>query len=342
MKVGILKSYKNPTMIDRIAAMSVKELSGTPIFFNIKDVDFENKIIKCKRLKNGQWEEAVSEFPDVVYNDLPQTKEVPYNLYRKLESYGIPFTTHRLGVSKSQYQRIFDSNSTIQQHLIPTHNINTADDVLMYCDYYGKIALKPNFGHRGKGVKFIHKNTSNEYTVYHHDKTQDRFERSEALALINRLLDERKHHVQKQIVSTVQGTNLPLTLRSYMGRGINGRWFNLFNVINIDYLGSSIVNPTQGSARTPLKKFLKVTYSSEEATKFTDKLKALNTQIVKEYQGNFKFLIDALGIDYVIDENNHIYIVEINGFPGMRPESGKAVYNMIRFAEHLYKQKQRK
>ncbi|WP_096550477.1 YheC/YheD family protein [Ureibacillus thermosphaericus] len=177
MLVGILKAYKTPTIIDRMAAMNVKELNGSAIFFNIHDVDFENEIIKCKRLVNGVWKSGYSEFPDVVYNDLPQTDATPYKLYRKLESKGIPFTTKRLGISKSEYQRLFDKGSVIQKHLIPTHHIQSAEEVLIYCEQYEKIALKPNYGHKGNGVKFIHTECDDNFTIYHHDKLKNTFNR---------------------------------------------------------------------------------------------------------------------------------------------------------------------
>lgn len=122
-----------------------------------------------------------------------------------------------------------------------------------------------------------------------------------------------------------------------MGRGVNGKWFNLFNYAAMDYKTGGVVNVSQGAGLQFYPNFLEREFPHDNGESFAKKLKELSHKIVNAYQAKFTEEIDAIGLDYIIDKSGPPYMVEINYYPGTRPNRDICIYNQVRFAEYLYK-----
>lgn len=249
-----------------------------------------------------------------------------------------PLTVHHRPMDKATCNEIFRDNPLLKDHLIPTFKVGNAQDVMNYVTQYSQVALKPNQGHKGFGIKFIRKKR-NSFIFLNEDGSKEVLEKDAFLTKVNHLLGDRNYHIQPEIKSHLTGTEYPFVIRSYMGRGREGRWFNLFNYSAMDYLTDGVVNVSQGAALQFFPNFLERQFEKEEAQVFSDKLQRISFEFVKTYQNRIDEDIDAIGIDYIVDTKGHIYMVEINYYPGTRPNSDICTVNYVRFAYYLYHKK---
>lgn len=338
ISLGILRSYKLPGMSDRLIAMTAKEINGDAIFFNIEGVDFDKKIIKGRRLRNGVWVESASLFPDIFFNDLPQSNAL-YQKYLQLERVSNRrLLIHHRTIDKAGCNSLFKNYPDIMPHLVPTFSVDKVSQIIALLEQYRRIVLKPNSSHKGYGIKFIRQYDDTKYELLHETGKTELLTVTELSAALEKLLPEKRYHIQPEIISHLKGTNFPFVIRSYMGRGINGQWHNLFNYAAMDYQTGGVVNVSIGSALQFFPNFLERQFEPEAREVFIKKLRELSFKIVKAYQENLDEEIDAVGIDYVIDPDGKPYMVEINYYPGTRPHNDLCTYNQVRFAEYLCKE----
>jgi len=79
------------------------------------------------------------------------------------------------------------------------------------------------------------------------------------------------------------------------------------------------------------------TYGEVQAKMVKTNLNRTAIEIAKQAQTIVAPMIDALGLDFAIDENQKIYIIEINAFPGTRPFEANVERYAIPYALFLAK-----
>ncbi|HIW07202.1 MAG TPA: YheC/YheD family protein [Candidatus Ignatzschineria merdigallinarum] len=319
--------------------MTAKELGYDAVFFNISNVDYSSRIINGKRLVFGEWLECSTPFPDIIFNDLPAKYEV-YKKYLELENISNSrLLIHHRTIDKAACNNLFQNYPEIIPHLIPTFNVKTSKDVLNYVNQYKRIALKPNNGHKGFGIKFLRQQENGELQLQHENGNNELLSIPDVSIFLEKILSDKKYHIQPEIISHLRDSNFPFVIRTYMGRGINGQWFNLFNYAAMDYKTGGVVNVSQGAGLQFYPNFLEREFPHDKGKAFAEKLRSLSHKIVQAYQSGISEEVDAIGLDYIVDESGKPYMVEINYYPGTRPNSDICVYNQVRFAEYLYKKK---
>lgn len=75
---------------------------------------------------------------------------------------------------------------------------------------------------------------------------------------------------------------------------------------------------------------------------FRRKLNAVAVGTARQIQKDIDFKIDAIGIDLGIDEENNIFIIEVNTFPGTRPFEALLENHAIPYSIYLAKNKSNK
>lgn len=338
MLLGILKTYKNPSISDRIAAMTAKELGGDAIFFNIENVNYKAGVVDGKKLVMGNWVECTLPIPDVTLNDLPNGEKYRQYLFFEKTTHS-PLVVHHRKIDKAACNDLFQNYPEITPHLIPTVNVKNAIEVLQYLNQYNRIALKPNIGHKGYGIKFIRKQDNDTFILQHENGLQESLSIQDLSIFLDKKLSTSAHHIQPEIISHLKDTEFPFVIRSYMGRGVNGQWFNLFNYAAMDYKTGGVVNVSQGAALQFYPNFLEREFPEDKGKEFSERLRVLSYKIVQAYQSSISEEIDAIGLDYIVDNSGTPYVVEINYYPGTRPNNDICIYNMVRFAEYLYHKK---
>lgn len=332
MIVGLLRNYKTPLVKDRVAAMAIKELGEEAIFFSIQDVNYNQKIIKCLKLIKGEWVEAISYFPDVVYNDIPA--RLSSKLYKELEDYGIPFTTHRLDFNKFQLNEIMRKDEFLSQFTIETKRYINPEQFNQFLIEHNEIVLKPNRGHKGLGVKMLTlKNDKVE--VENHNGEKNLYSIEELKFRFLNQMDMENYHLQKKVNSkTRYGT--PFIIRSYVGRNGKGNWINYFHYAAIRLNDNNIINVSRGSAICYIDYFLEDNFGAD-SRKIKKDLNEITISIANRVQKYSKPKLDALGVDIGIADDGKLYIFEVNAFPGTRPFEALVENHATRYAIFLAK-----
>ncbi|WP_368652308.1 YheC/YheD family protein [Ornithinibacillus sp. 4-3] len=330
--IGMLRRYKKPMIKDAVAAMFAKEHQAEVIFFTADKIDFKRKLIYGCKYKYGTWVEEVSYFPDVVYNDIPLRKDEP--IYERLKQEGIPFTTHRLGKNKMEFQEAMAKNPYLSKYIIETIPYNSVETLRKLLDKHKTVFLKPNKGHKGLGIQIF-------------EKTKDGIHIRDAVGLDKEILDSylesikdiNYYHFQPGIHSVTPQGN-PFIIRSYVGRNGKGNWINFFHYAAISNNKNKIVNVSVGSSMSYITPFLESMYEEEEAKKVKSNLNTVTIEIAKQTQKLVTPMIDALGLDLGINQNGDIHIIEINAFPATRPFEAGVEKLAIPYALYLAKNHQ--
>ncbi len=313
--IGMLRRYKNPMVKDAVAAMFAKEHRAEVIFFTSDQIDFDKKLIYGRKYKYGSWVEEVSYFPDVVYNDIPLRKDAP--TYNRLEQEGIPFTTHRLGKSKMEFQDAMATNSYLTKYMIETIPYNGAETLRQMLDNYKTVFLKPNRGHKGLGIT-VFENVNNGIHVSDAVDLDKVILDSDLESYLSSIKDIEYHHLQPGINSVTPQGN-PFVIRSYVGRNGRGNWRLFFHYAAISSSKSKIVNVSVGSSMSYITAFLESMHGEKKAKTIKTNLNTVAIEIAKQTQTLVTPMIDALGLDLGINKNGDIYIIEVNAFPATRP-----------------------
>lgn len=331
--IGMLRKYKNPMVKDSVAAMFAKEHQAEAVFFTPEQIDFEQKLIFGRKYKQGSWVEEVSYFPDVVYNDIPLRKDAL--IYNKLEQQGIPFTTHRLGKSKMVFQDAMSTNTFLTKYMIETNPYNGIESLRQMLKDHKTVFLKPNRGHKGLGITVFEK-VDNGIHISNAVGLDKVILASDLETYLKEIKNIEYHHLQPDINSVTPQGN-PLVIRSYVGRNGRGNWRLFFHYAAISHTKSKIVNVSVGSSISYITAFLESVYGEEKARDIKANLNKVAVETAKQTQTLVTPIMDALGIDFGMNKNGDIYIIEVNAFPGTRPFEALVERQAIPYTLYLAK-----
>ena len=341
--IGMLHHRRNPEkVIKSYAYAAVAKAEGAELlFFSPGRVDFDKKIIDGYTYKDGKWQEVKSRFPDVVYNaGSPEKLKKSQNIVDRLKE-KLPFTTNSIGNKLSVYYRL-KLDGTFADYLIPSHNILSIKQFFHYLDYYRKIVFKPVNGHKGQNITYIEK-MDNKYIIRINNSNQY-INKLELKEFMINSLQKDKFIVQPYIKSVTKSGNA-FDLRLHTQKNGEGKWVITSIYPRIGPIGSIVSNINSGGATNYLEPFLKQEYGDkyydikQYLRQFCLKLAHKMDELQMKY---FNETIDELGIDVGLDENNKIWIFEVNWRPGCPPTfylELDVVKNMINYACYLAKKR---
>ncbi|WP_235848384.1 YheC/YheD family protein [Litchfieldia alkalitelluris] len=338
--IGMLHHRQDPnTVIKSYAYAAVAKAEGVNfIYFTPGMVDSENKKINGLILENGKWKKQKSRFPDVIYNDgspekLAKSKEV----IKELQNEGIPFTTHSIGNKWSVYQRIKASKKLVQ-YLIPSEIINNIGGFYHFTHAFEEVVVKPTDGRKGQGIYFI-KIVDEGFKV-----TQDQTDRILSKKKMNRLVTswvENGHYLIQPYISSKTKSGQVFDLRLHAQKNGEGKWVITTIYPRIAPRGTIVTNINNGGNTNYLEPFLKQEFP-ENHYDLKRTLEYFTIALAEHLDylqvTHFNELIDEIGIDVGLDENQKIWIYEVNWRPGCPPAfylELDVVTNDIQYAIYL-------
>lgn len=335
MIIGLLHIRKDPKKVSRAYLYAaIAKLEGVELFyFTSKDVDFNEKTINGFFNENGKWVKRITCFPDVVINvggpnTLKQTM-----IFDRLSRY-VPFTSYKVGTKLSVYERIKKAK-LFSEHVIPYRRIRNAKQVIDFIEEYKKIIIKPRSDSHGNMVHYL-EGCDNGYLIKYRDK--DTILSKEQLThYVNQLLTKRIMLVQKYIESR-RKTNEPYDLRLHMQKDDHGKW-NITSIIpRVGPHDKIITNISQGGQLSLFDRFVAIEFG-KNAKEIKDKVEKFCYDFSKHFDILYPYNFDELGIDVGIDENQKIWIYEVNWRPGHVFIESKAAKNAVKYAIYLAKTK---
>ncbi|WP_186670332.1 YheC/YheD family protein [Sporosarcina sp. BP05] len=337
--IGMLHHRKDPkTVIKAYAYAVVAKAEGARFFyFSPGEVNFVNRSIRGQVYENGQWIERVMSFPDVIYNagspeKLAKSKEIIQKLKNE-----IPFTTHSIGNKWNVNERLKEAKE-FSNYLIPTEIVKDTEHFFKFIAAFEKVVFKPIDGRKGKGIFFISKNVTG-FQV-RKDSASTNYSRLQLNDLIKSKLSTGTFIIQPYIQSVTKSGQV-FDFRLHVQKNGEGKWVITTIYPRIAPTGSIIANINNGGFTNYLNPFLQQEFK-DEAFNIRRTLEYFSLSLANHLDElqmcQFEEVIDEIGVDIGLDENNKIWIYEVNWKPGCPPAfylELDVVINSIQYAIYL-------
>lgn len=312
--IGMLHHRAEPEKVKKAYAYSVvAKAEGVEFFyFTPGKVDIENQKIIGKYYENGEWIEKEYPFPDVIYNASYPLGEKAERTFDYL-SERITFTSHSIGDKLSVYKRIKEGKE-FKQYLIPTLELTNVKDLLDMINLYPKIIMKPITGHQGEGILFIEKE-DDEFKINDAGKISI-YTKEELLDLVLLKIQEQEYIVQRFISCQIKSGHVS-DFRLHVQKNGEGRWVITSIFPRIGPLGSITSNLGSGGYTAFLDNFLQKEFN-DDWFNVKRSLEYFSLSFSNHFDSLYDdFPLDELGIDVGIDENQRLWLFEVNWRPGI-------------------------
>ncbi|WP_342443236.1 YheC/YheD family protein [Lysinibacillus sp. FSL K6-0075] len=340
--IGMLHHRLDPTTVLKSYAFAAvaKAEGATFFYFTPKSVDFAKRSIRAKVYEDGQWQEKTMPFPDVIYNaGSPEKLSVSKEIIDRLKE-EIPFTTHSIGNKWNVMKRLQEAKE-FEQYLIPSEIVKDADLFHKFVNYYKRVVFKPIDGRKGKGIYFITK-AGAKYFEVRKDSITTTYTKPQLDALIKEQLASGTFIMQPYIQSVTRSGQV-YDFRLHVQKNGEGKWVVTTVYPRIAPNGSIIPNINNGGYTNYLDPFLEQEFK-EEAYNIRRMLEHFSLSLahhLDEIQmAKFGEVIDEIGIDVGLDQNQKIWMYEVNWRPGCPPAfylELDVVIHSIRYAMYLAK-----
>ncbi|MEW9501935.1 YheC/YheD family endospore coat-associated protein [Jeotgalibacillus marinus] len=313
--IGMLHHRADPNKVKKAYAYSgVAKAEGVEFFyFTPGKVDIENETILGKYYENGVWIDKEYPFPDVIYNaSYPLTEKaeriVDY-LYDR-----IPFTSHSIGDKVSVYERIMKGKE-FKEFLIPTLELTNVKMLLDMINLYPKIIMKPLSGHQGSGILFIEKGDDETFKINEAGNISI-YTKRELLALTLLKMQKEEYLVQKFISCQIKSGHV-YDFRLHVQKNGEGKWVITSIYPRIGPLGSITSNLGNGGYTAYLDRLLQEEFN-DDWFNVKKTLEHFSLSFSKHFDTLYDGTsFDELGIDVGIDDNQKLWVFEVNWRPGV-------------------------
>lgn len=326
MKVGFLRFDDKPGIKAKGIAFISKYYDIEFFYFTPESVDLEREIIMGKFLINGEWVEKETGFPDIIDNapSRPQDRD----LYSKLKKKS-PMITYRIG-DKEKVLSLLQKDSKYSKYLIDSKILTSLDDFNEFVEKYEYIILKPKGGNMGKNI-FKCFRSKNGFCIQTDKVDKNINSEIELNEFLSTFYD--KYQIQEYINSTTFEGH-PFDVRLHVQRGKGGSWkiVKIYPRIGLSQKVTS--NISQGGGISNLNSFLRNQYI-ENHNEIWSELRSLSLSLPRDFQKNYTYTLDALGIDVGIDRNGNLKIFEINTYPGSNFLDLESAIVRVDYYKHL-------
>lgn len=302
--------------------------------FTPEDINWNDKRISGLILENGVWKKGIRDFPVVVYNRC-YTRST--GITRRLERYigqGKVFNIYTMFDKYETYNFFYDSR--LAEYMIPTWPY---DPILLIRKLSnGESALiKPAKGSLGSGVIKLNK-IGNEYFAYLQTVYPDAVFSTtrELFFYINKVMVKNPYYIIQPFINFMKDEDSVFDMRFLVQKNGDGVWqitadlcrmsFDDFYVTNLAY---EII---------PVQDVLKQLDLDETIMTQMKDISIEAAMIIEEKVGPF----GELCVDFGIEENGRLWIIEINGKPdkSLFKEISHEIYRKalitpLQYAEYL-------
>lgn len=306
--IGMLRQFKRPNKLVRVAALEAEKLNCDFIFFHPEDINFKNQTISGQVYRNGKWEKQISRLPDAVDNS--PSRKAYREIYKKLEEF-TPLTMRRIGNKDVIAKRLIEQRMFANM-VIPYEEVSSVQQVMDYLEQYNQIIIKPSGGNQGKGIHFLMKQ-ENEY-VWHDNNEAYLINHAELIEELNEIA--KSHMIVQPFITSMTKEGRPFDIRVHIRRNGQGEWQLVKMYPRVGKLGSIVSNVSQGGYIGDLQEVLQENFGDEKASAMEAELKAFATLFPERFQRGYDKPLDALGIDIGVDSSGELWMFEVNSFPG--------------------------
>ncbi|WP_066320408.1 YheC/YheD family protein [Bacillus sp. FJAT-29814] len=328
--VGMLHYRNNPDTVRKAYPFAaVAKMEGLDfIYFTYHDVDFNKKIVKGLVYEQGIWLAKQTEIPAVIINSCNPKNNKQSMIMERLKRHAV-FTSYPVGNKIKVYRKIKKAK-TFAAYLIPSIVVNSENDLYSFLEKHSAAVLKPLSGNHGKRIYFINKiNDMYKWT----DGLNEQFYKKEELkALILQVIVKQKYLLQPFIECKTK-SGLTYDFRLHVQKNGTGQWEKTLIYPRISGNSKKVSNISSGGYRGELDPFLKAEFG-EDSLKMKQTLEEFALTFAAHFDSLYPNPFDELGIDIGVDQQQKLWIFEVNWRPGSNNrefEVGKRLIPYCRF-----------
>ena len=332
--IGMLHSQRNPIHVKKAyACAAVSKMEGVDFFyFTFDTVDMSASKINGWVYDNGEWIQQQRDLPDIIINSKSPKNEKQTHIWQYLKKNCL-YTSYSVGNKLKVYRKIVGGKQ-FARHVIPFFVVNKAEDIFAYFQDYKKIVLKPIKGCGGKGILFFEKIPPSHYSVMNGGISES-LDKKELTLYLDTLFSTNNYIIQPFISSSTK-EGLAYDIRLHVQKNGNGEWETTLIYPRISANKRKISNITSGGYRGELVPFL-IDEFGDEYFNMKKLLEHFSICFSQHFETLYNKKFDELGIDIGVDENQTLWIYEVNWRPGSKHRELEVAKKLIQYAVYLVK-----
>lgn len=247
---------------------------------------------------------------------------------------------------KWSMHRIFYRHKILKHHLPVTVPYVHAGTIKKWLNIYDKAILKPVNGSRGCGIILIEKTNTGGYNAKGRDVVNrmirhhfDSF--SHVILWIKNFIQHRSYLIQQYLDLSDQHQRT-YDIRVLVQKNEKGLWQFTGTAVRVGTLHSLTSNLHGGGTAMETITFLKTIFQTKLSTKLYNTICFLSS-IIPPYLETYFGRLAELGIDFGVDRNGRVWIMEVNSKPGRtiferignQTAQKKAVLHPLHYARYL-------
>ena len=330
--IGMLHNRKDPARVKKAYPFAaVAKMEGIEfIYFTFNGVDFDRKIVNGWVYEKGKWIEKQVGFPTVIINSCNPKNDKHVMVVERLKRVAV-FTSYPVGNKISVYKRVKKAK-TFASYLIPSTILESANDLFSFLETQSVAVIKPLTGNHGKRIFFIKKVKEDMYQWMDGSKTLF-YKKRQLEALVNQVILNQKYLLQPFIECKTK-SGLTHDYRLHVQKNGSGKWEITLIYPRISGNKKMVSNISSGGYRGELIPFLK-----EEFKEDYMKMKCILEEFALAFASHFESLynnpFDELGIDVGVDQQQNLWIFEVNWRPGSKNREFEVAKRLIPYCNFL-------
>lgn len=298
-----------------------------------------------------KWRKIRRPVPAVVYDRCFYSGKSQYMRYsaalRRLER--LPVVRYMMrGLSgKWQVQQFLSLSPKLRSYLPDTVVLTRMEQIADWLKYHDACILKPNAGSHGKKIVRIKRVSGKRFEVTGRNSRNEPILASfdsmnQLLGWMKRFIGSKKYLLQ-QYLNLQTTTGQPFDIRSLVQKGGDGSWQLTGMAVRIGRPGSLTANLHGGGSSIPIQPFMEEQFGKIEGETIMQQLEDLSYGIPEQLERQHHRLVE-LGVDFGIDQDGKVWILEVNSKPGRSVfarlhdvrTSRASVSNLIDYARYLF------
>ncbi len=335
--IGFLSFHAEPT--ESIPPMRLRAMQAEARFqgadfvvLDWRDFDESSGQIQTWVFTPSGWKGEQRPLPDLVYilgAPISERQGALISWARETRPY-----IYDVGVDKARLNGIL-AGTGCGRYIVPNTEIPKSDglDVLIgFLQSHGSAVMKRASGNKGVGLQFLLKSEAG--WRFGSDSSDNARTLDDIAATtfskIKGRLAYRRFVIQKYICS-VAGDGRPADIRVHVQRDADHAWGVTKAYVRLSEVGSMVTNISRGGYQGPLDQFLK-TRTSRQAAEIEAEMLAAAMEIAELQSQAAPRPLSELGIDFLLDEDDRIWLIETNALPQSALHEQERAIKMIGYA----------
>ncbi len=290
-------------------------------------IRWDDKKIIGLHFYDNQYRTKLFSFPEVIYNRYYGVKDELIQRLERVIGTNKCFN-HKTRLNKQHIYELLSTTELIQ-YLPETLPFNEKNFVSFF-QKHRMIYLKPMNGSRGKGVYRIEIDDSGKIRISQHHFAP--FIITNDMSIFHNKIIKligSKQYIAQQGISLMQYNGKTFDIRVLVQKNSSGLWqiTNLYSRVAYDGCFNTSVCEKIYSSEEILKTF----FPLEKTVDIIKSLSDISLKSAEYIEANGNYHMGEISVDFGIDNNGKLWIIEINGYPQ------KSIYKDLKNAQDVYK-----